>query len=346
MLKKISGILALFVLLIACDNKPRMVLYTWSDMFPPEILTGFESETGIRVQYVNFEYNETMLARLQADRRGSYDLIIADDYMVETVIQEGLAARLDRSLLTNFRNIDPFFQGHFYDPTDGFTVPYGAGVVTIVYDPRLVDTPINSYADLWNTALEQKLGILGNFRVINGMALKVMGESYNTNNLGTIQAAGNLLLQLAPNIRLIRDYSLDDELLSGEISAAVMYTEMVTEAIRARRDLRMIFPTEGIGFGIMPAFIPHNAPNPGAAHAFLNYILDPRRGAECFEYLGYYSTFSASNPYIDPGQREFLILPEEFLNLDIMEMIGNVSDEARELHNEIWTAFRRAAGQE
>ena len=344
-MKKMLGILAAVLLLGACDNSPRMVLYTWSGMFPQEILSGFEMDTGIRVQYVNFDYNETLFARLQADRRGSYDLVIADDYMLETIIQAGLAMRLDRSRLSNYSNIDPFFQGHFYDPDDGFTVPYGSWVVTIVYDPQLVDFPINSYADLWNPALEQRLGILGQFRVINGMALKVMGESYNTNNLDTIRAAGNLLLQLAPNIRLIRDDSLDDELLSGEIAAAVMYTEMVTEAIRARRDLRMVFPSEGIGFGIMAAFIPRNAPNPEAAHAFLDYILDPQRGAECFTYLGYYSTFAASNPYIATELHEFLILPEAFKNLDTMEMIMNVSDEARELHNRIWTEFRSAAGQ-
>jgi len=138
------------------------------------------------------------------------------------------------------------------------------------------------------------------------------------------------------------DY-LEDELLSGEISVAVMYTSQVTTVKMERPELEVVFPKEGIGFGIMAAFIPLRAPNPDAAHAFLNYILDARRGAECFEYLGYYSTYSASDMLIAPDYKEFLTLPEGF-NVD-MEMIQNISPEAEEAHDLIWTAFRAAAGR-
>jgi spermidine/putrescine-binding protein len=175
------------------------------------------------------------------------------------------------------------------------------------------------------------------------MALKVLGKSYNTEDFADIRSAGEYLRALAPNIRLIRDDNLQDDLVSGEISAAVMYTSQVTMAKMAKPDLQIVFPTEGIGFGIMAGFIPVKAPNPGAAYAFLNYILDARRGADCFEYLGYYSTYKSSDPFIDPEYSEFLTLPEGFkVN---MEMIQNVSAEADEVHSLIWTAFKEAAGQ-
>jgi spermidine/putrescine-binding protein len=329
----------------ACDNKQSLVIYSWSDMFPQDILDGFEKETGIKLKYVNFDADETMFAKLKADRKGSYDLVIADDYMVENVIKEGLAKKIDRSLLSNYGNINPVYQKQFYDPSDEYTVPYGAGVQTIVYDPG-IGIPIRGYSDLWNPLLKQKVGIIGNYRVINGMALKVLGNSYNTNDLGTIGSAGELLKTLAPNIRLIRDDKLDDELVSGEISAAVMYTSQVTMAKMAKPELQVVYPPEGIGFGIMAAFIPSNAPNAAAAHAFLDYILEPRRGAQCFMTLGYYSTFSASDPYIDAEYRDFLTLPEDFRDFASMEMIQNISPEAEELHNRVWTEFKAAAGQE
>ena len=325
-------------------GKKSLVLYTWSDMFPSEILDSFEKDTGIRVNYVNFDYNETMLAKLQAAKGGSYDLIIADDYMVENVIKEGLTKKLDRSRLSNYRNINPLYQKQFYDPADEYTVPYGAGIQTIVYDPRQIDIPIRRYADLWNPLLARKLGIIANFRVINGMALKVMGQSYNTNDLEQIRKAGDYLKALAPNIRLIRDDNLQDELISGEISAAVMYTSQVTMVMMERPDFTVVFPTEGLGFGIMAAFIPARAPNSDAAHAFLNYILDPERGARCFENLGYYSTFAASDTLINEEYRQFLTLPASF-NKGSMEMIQNISEEAETLHNRVWTEFKAAAGQ-
>jgi spermidine/putrescine-binding protein len=122
-----------------------------------------------------------------------------------------------------------------------------------------------------------------------------------------------------------------------------MYTSQVNTAKQLDDSLEIVYPREGIGFGIMGAFIPSKALNAEAAYEFLNYIMDARRGAWCFEYLGYYSTFSASDPYISEENRELLTLPEGF-NFN-MEMIQNISPEADEEHNRIWTAFRAAAGR-
>jgi spermidine/putrescine-binding protein len=352
--KKISFIvLALLLALVlfgGCNRRSpssgkggQLTLYTWAEMFPQDILDGFESDTGIAVNYVNFDTDETMLTKLQTAGGGDYDLIIADDYIIELAIAEGLVQKLDKSRIPNYGNINPLYQKPFYDPQDEYTVPYGAGVVTLVYDPGRVATPIRQYADLWDPSLRGNVGLLGNYRVINGMALKTLGQSYNTNDIAVISQAGQRLLDLAPNIRLIRDDLLQDDLLSGEIAAAVMYTSQATMAKLENPDLEVAFPAEGIGFGIMGSFIPSKAPNADAAYAFLNYILDAERGAACFEYLGYYSTFSASDPYIDDEYRSFLTLPAGF-NIN-MEMIQNVSAEAEEEHSRIWTAFREQTGR-
>ena len=343
--RKIVFALILALVLTGCGGKSRMVLYTWSDMFPREILNSFEKDTGYKIRYVTFDTNETMIAKLDAAKGGRYDLVIADDYMVENVVNNGLAQRIDRSLLSNYANINTIYQGQFYDPADEYTIPYGAGVQTIVFDPEKVEIPINGYFELWHPSLKQEVGIIDNFRVINGMALKVMRQSYNTNDLDAIQAAGQFLISLAPNIRLIRDDKLEDELVSGEIAVAVMYTSQVTMAKMEKPGLEVVFPREGIGFGIMPAFIPVNAPNPAAAHAFLDYILDAERGAACFMELGYYSTFLASDPYIEDEYREFLTLPEDFRDFVTMEMIRNVSEEAEAMHSRVWTEFKSAAGR-
>jgi spermidine/putrescine-binding protein len=321
----------------------QLNLFTWAEMFPQEILDGFEDSTGFRINYVNFDYDETMLTKLETAGGGDYDLVIADDYIIETVIAKGLAQKLDKSRLSNYGSINPVYQKQFYDPNDEYTVPYGAGVQTIVYDPERVGITIGGYADLWDPSLADSVGLIENHRVINGLALKVLGESYNTEDLAVIRTAGDRLLTLAPNIRLIRDDNLQDELLSGEIAAAVMYTSQVTMAKLENPDLQVVFPREGIGFGIMAGFIPSKAPNPDAAYAFLDYILDARRGAQCFEFLGYYSTYAASDPYIAGEFRDFLTLPEGF-NIN-MEMIGNISPEADEVHELIWTTFKAAAGK-
>jgi len=320
-----------------------LTLFTWEGMFPQEILDGFTKETGYAINYNNFDYDETMLAKLQAAKGGDYDLVIADDYIIETVIAEGLAQKLDKSKLKNYSNINPIYQGQFYDPNDEYTVPFGAGVQTIVFDPEQVDIDIKGYTDLFHPSLRDSVGVIANYRVINGLALKVLGESYNTEDISKIEAAGEKLLELAPNIRVIKDDNLQDDLLSGEIAAAVMYTSQVTMAKMANPDLKIVFPSEGIGFGIMAAFIPSNAPNAEAAYAFMDYLLRPGIAAQYFEWLGYYSTNRAADDYISDEYKEFLTLPSDFAgNTEMIQMVGA---EAEEAHTKVWTKFKSAAGQ-
>lgn len=325
------------------ETDKTLTLFTWEGMFPQDVLDGFTEETGIKINYNNFDFDETMLAKLEAAKGGDYDLVIADDYIIETVIAEGLAQKLDKSKLKNYENINPVYQGQFYDPEDEYTVPYGAGLQTIVFDPERVDIEITGYADLFDPSLKDNVGVIANYRVINGLALKILGESYNTEDIATIEAAGEKLLELTPNIRVIKDDNLQDDLLSGEIAAAVMYTSQVTNAKLANPDLKVVLPSEGVGFGIMAGFIPSEAPEPDAAYAFIDYILRPEISAQCFEWLGYYSTNLAADAHINDEYKEFLTLPADFSGNG--EMIQGIGADAEEAHTKVWTEFKSAAGQ-
>ena len=314
-------------------------LYTWDGMFPQEILDGFEKETGVRIRYSNFDYNEDMLAKLEESQGGDYDLVIADDYIIELAIKEGLAQKLDTSKISSYSNLNPVFMSQFYDPDNAYTVPYGAGIPLLVYDPALTDVEITSYADLWKPELEDNIALTANYRVVNGIALKVMGESYNTEDLDVIRKAGEKMIELAPNVRVINDNNTQDLLISGEVAVAFLYTSQVSAAQSARPDLKVVYPTEGLGFGIMASFIPSKAPNADAAYAFLDYINRPENAAACFEYLGYYSTNKAADELISEEMKEMIVLPEGAAE---GESIQNISQEAEDLHAEIWNQFKNA----
>ena len=351
MKKALVLVLALIIcagLFTGCSKEEKKAggtlnLYTWEAMFPQEVLDAFTAETGITINYNNFDFDETMLAKLEAAQGGDYDLVIADDYIIKTTIEEGLAQKLDTTKLKNYGNINSLYQGQFYDAGNEYTVPYGAGVQTIVYDPSLVDIDIKGYADIFDSSLKDSVGTIANYRVINGIALKVMGESYNTEDTDVLKAAGTKLLEFAPNIRVIKDDNLQDDLLSGEISVAVMYTSQVTTAKMTKPELKVVYPTEGIGFGIMANFIPSKAPNADAAYAFMDYILRPEVSAKCFEWLGYYCTNKAAEQFINAEYKDYLTLPADFSG--DMEMIQPISAEADEAHTQIWTEFKAAAGQ-
>lgn len=348
MKKRISLLLALAMVfcclaLTGCGGKKQtMTLYTWAEMFPEEILSGFTKETGIEINYVNFDTDESMLAKLEAAEGGDYDIIIADDYILETAIAEGLVKKLDTSKIKNYGNLDPAFMSEYYDPNNEYTVPYGAGIMEIVYYPEKVGFEIKGYEDLWNSALEGKLGIIANPRVINGMALKRLGYSFNTTNESEIREAEKLLYDLAPNIRLIKDDFINDDLVAGEIDAAFCYTSNGTIAKLTDPNIKITLPDEGLGYGIMGMFIPSKAPNEDAAYKFIDYISDAENAAKCFEHLGYYCTNKAASALISDEIKEMVTLPENVS--DDREMIENIPGEIYDIHEEIWTQFKNLCG--
>lgn len=312
-------------------------LFTWDGMFPQEVLDNFEKEYGIKINFANFDYDEEMLAKLETAGGGDYDLVIADDYIIEIAIEEGLVQKLDKSKIGNYGNIDPVFQGQFYDETDEYTIPYGAGIPLIVYDKSAAGIEITGYQDLWNPALENNIALLGNYRVINGMVLKTMGKSFNETDSAVLEEMKEKLFELAPNIRLISDSNTQDYLISGEVSVGFLYTSQVTMALAARPELEVVYPKEGLGFGIMAGFIPSNAPNANAAHAFLNYILQPEIAAKCFAHIGYVCTNKEAVAYLPEEMKKSLALPEEAKN---GEFIMDIEADANELHEKIWTEFK------
>ena len=198
---------------VSADSK-ELVLYTWENMFPQEVLDGFEEETGIKVVYSNFDTDENMLEKLSMAKGGDYDVVVADDYIIETAIQEGLVEKLDTSKLSGWDNINPLYQGQFYDPTDEYTAPYGAGIPLIVYDPDMVDIDIKGYNDLWDPSLEDSIALTANYRVINGITNLVLGQDFNDQDTDDIAKTGEKLLELAPNVRLIQDDNTQDSLLN------------------------------------------------------------------------------------------------------------------------------------
>ncbi len=320
---------------VSAKDKDELVLYTWDGMVPQEVLDDFEKETGTKVVYSNFDTDETMLEKLSQAKGGDYDVVIADDYIIESAVKEGLVQKLDKDAITNWGNINPLFQGQFYDPDDEYTVPYGAGIPLIVYDPDQVDIDIKGYKDLWDPSLEDSIAIIGAYRVICGITQLSMGESMNEDDVDVIARTGEKLQELAPNIRLIQDDNTQNALLNGEASVAFLYTSQVTQALKDNPDLKVVYPEEGLGFGILGTFIPSEAPNAEAANEFINYLLQPEVTAKCINSVGYYNTNKAADDLVD----ENLVVPDDVTK---GESIENVSQEAEQEYNKIWTEFKAA----
>ena len=321
-------------------------IFTWATYFPDDILEEFTQQTGIKVQYSNFDSNEEMLMKLQASNGSDYDIVLASDYIIDMARKQELIAKLDKSQIPNFENINPDFQSKFYDENNEYTVPYSAGVPVLIYNPDLVNIPIQGYEDLWNPALNDSVVLMDDARNVIGLTLKTMGESFNTTDSDTLNQAKEKLMELKPNI-LALDYNTSyQKLINGEASVGYMFTSQAATALLENENLKVVYPKEGVGFGIDSCFIPVNAPHPSNAHQFLNFILDPQRSAHISEQTLYINCNQAATPYVeqsslpDSVKNQVLTVPEDLLK--DAEFIQDIGTDASELYQNIWTEFKQS----
>ena len=114
-----------------------------------DINAAFEEATGIHVNYMTFDSNETMYTKLKTGG-SSYDVIIPSDYMVGRLIDEGLLLPLNFDNIPNYQYMDEAYKNTAYDPDNLYSVPYTWGTVGIIYNSAYVDEEdVGSWDLLW-----------------------------------------------------------------------------------------------------------------------------------------------------------------------------------------------------
>jgi len=321
------------------DEEKLLRIFTWTDYIDSDTLAGFTSETGIEVEFVSFASNEEMMMKLESNGGSEYDIILASDYAISTMRKAGLLKSLDKEALPNFANINPAYLGQYFDPENEVSIPYTVGSPMIVYNPDMVEGEISSFDDLWDEQFKDSLCLLDDARVMTAAVLKTLGYSYNTTNDDELNAAKEKLLTLKENVRVLDYDTAYQYLLTGEVSAAYLFTPYVVICQMENPGLVAVYPQEGIGFGIDSLAIPVNAPHPNNAHLFLDYLMRPEVAAYVAQYQLYINPNQAADALIDPAFFEFdcMNIPAELLAT--AEYIQDVG-EYESVFQDIWMEFK------
>ena len=324
------------------DGEEKVLnIYTWATYFPDDVITAFEEETGIQVNYTNFDTNENMLLKLEATKGGEYDIVLASDYIIDIAIKNNLVGELPKDEIPNFGNINPAYQNQYYDPDNKYTVPYSAGIPLIIYDPMKVSVNIDGYSSLWNPALADSIVMMDDPRNVIGMTLRSLGYSLNSTDSAELEEANAKLSELKPNIRALNYDNPQSLLISGEATVGYVFTSQIVATLADRPDMEVVYPKEGLGFGIDSIFVPVAAPHPSNAATFINFILEAERGAAISEAIGYICCNQAAESYLSEDYKDnpAYNIPQEAL--ENSEMVQDIGAEATEEYNNIWLAFKQ-----
>ena len=111
MKKRLTSLLLAIVLLFALAlpafaAREEITVYNWGQYISDgtddslDVIAAFEEETGIHVNYITFDSNESMYTKLKTGG-ASYDVIIPSDYMIAKLIEEDMLEPLDFSNIPN-----------------------------------------------------------------------------------------------------------------------------------------------------------------------------------------------------------------------------------------------------
>jgi putrescine transport system substrate-binding protein len=275
-------------------QQPVLNIYNWADYIDPYAIERFQRETGIRVRYDVYDTLETLEGKLSAGRSG-YDIVVpTSEPTFNRLVRAGALRPLDMARIPNARNLDPALMARIaaVDPGNRHGVIYLWGTVGLGMIPERIrqlapDAPMDSLAILLNPEHARRvarcgIAVMDSAVDVLPSVLRHLGFHPDTTVQAELDAAQRALLAIRPFLRSIPSPPLIiDALASGEICLAFSYSGDVIQAraraAEARRahEVRYVMPREGAQLWFDMMAIPADAPNPDAAHAFINFLLQP-----------------------------------------------------------------------
>lgn len=334
-------------------------VYNWSDYIAEDTIANFEEQTGIKVNYDVYDSNSVVEAKLLAGNSG-YDIVVptAVPYLARQ-IEAGVYMPLDRSKIPNWDKQDPDLLGPVgerADPGNEHAAIYmwgtnGFGYNVKAVEERIPDAPVDSYAMLFEPEILEQLAdcgvaFLDDASEVFPVLLHYMGYEPYSEDPDALAAAEERMMELRPHIRYFHSSQYINDLANGEICLAYGWSGDVFQARdRAEEagqgvEIAYTIPKEGTILWYDMLAIPADAPNPDAAHAFINYLLEPEVMADITDYVVYANAVPESLEFVDP---EIASDPAVFPSEEVMAQMYSaeiISPRYERLRTRAWTRVR------
>lgn len=297
----------------ASRSGQKVVIYNWTEYIPDNVLREFTKETGIQVEYATYESNEAMYSKLKLLGGKGYDIAVPSTFYVEKMRKEGLIQPIDKSLLSNYGNLDASLLNAPYDPDNTYSVPYLWGSTAIAVNGADIDaSAITRWADLWKPEYAGKLMIMDDVRDNFYIGLKLAGFENNSTDEDEIRAAYEKLKTLWPSIKMINSDSPKSPFIRGEVSIGAIWNGEAYMAQEELPKLTYIYPEEGYVLWVDSFVIPKGAENVENAHKFIDFMLRAESAKAAIEELGYAAPNKAAMSLLDDELRNNkTVFPDE-----------------------------------
>lgn len=341
----------------ASESEKILNVDNWSDYIQPSVITDFEKEYGIRVNYDVFDSNEILETKLLTGHT-NYDVVVPSGPFLERQIQAEIYRKLDKSQLPNLKNVDPEVARAeaLYDPGNQYGVDYmwitsGVGYNTAEIRARMPDAPVDSWRMVFDPAVVSHfqdcgISILDAPSEVVATVLLYLGRNPTSNSFEDLKAAEAALKAMRPYVRYVDSSRYIDNLANGDICLAMGWSGDIKQAHdRAAEagkgiDLAYSIPKEGAIANYDVLAIPADAPHVRNAHLFIDFLLRPEIAARNSNLIKY---ANAVIPSIQPLDKAVVSDPGVYPPAEVRARLTPERPrppEYQRLLTRMWTRFK------
>ncbi len=277
---------------------------TWPDYIDPRSLREFEAEYSVKVEVQTAPSAAEIVQRIQYNSR-DIDVFVTPDYAVRELESLRRLDYLDHARLTNLRHIDSRFRkDRNYDPGSRLSIVKDWGTTGFMYRSDLVAERPDSWADFWQLASKYpgKVTVMDAPTPVIGAALKLRGHSFYSDDDADLQQARADLLALKPHL-LAFETNFKPLLASGAACLSLGWNGDASTLSSQGLPIQFVVPREGSQMWEDDWAVSRLAPDSGAAHLFVNFMLRPDIAAQEVRYARYATGNRTALALLDDGIR-------------------------------------------
>ena len=321
---------------------------SWGEYIDESLITRFEEETGIRVNYQTAESNEALYSLIKMGG-ADFDVIVPSDYMIARLIEEDMLAELDYDTIPNFDLIDDTYKHLSYDPENKYTVPYTWGALGIIYNTAMVSEPITSWSAMFDPQYAGQVLMINNSRDAIGAALLSLGYSLNTTDESQLEEAFSLIKQAKDN-GVYQAFVMDEvfgKMEGGNAAIAMYYAGDYLTMLENNEDLAFVIPEEGSNWFVDAMCVLKSSQHKDEAEEWINFIASTDANLANMDYIWYASPNAealeeypayyqeVNDEELDPELYEIMAPSEE--TLARCELYKNLPKATLRLYDSLWT---------
>lgn len=321
-------------------GKKTLRVYNWGEYIDKTVISDFEDEYDCRIIYETFDSNEIMYTKYMSGN--SYDVMVPSEYMIERMIKEDLLQPIDKSLISNFDNINKDILGQSFDSDNDYWIPYFCGNVGILYDKTIVDK--NDLKEGWNILRNPKykgqIYMYDSERDSFMVALKALGYSMNTTVEKEIDEAYQWLIDQRSEMEpvYVGDESIDT-MISGVKAMAIMYSGDATTVMSENPNMEYYLPEEGTNVWFDGFVISKECKQTKLANQFINFMISNENSYKNTVEVGYLT--ANVNAAKKAAEEDYEGLSAYQIRTNAKdEVFSYQNNEVKEMYNSRWTKVK------